>query len=119
MRKRILGPDVAQGSASNAMGGDSQNDELTLYPDDDDGDDYEFADLAADSHAEVHASLCRDFDAICEVCSSASIAKAEGASVVFSLALQNLNAGTYRYSAVADKAEALEPLRIVEGTAAP
>lgn len=42
---KILGSYVAPGSASDVMGGDSRDDELTPYFDDDDGDGWDFADV--------------------------------------------------------------------------
>lgn len=118
MRARIIGADVALDSASHSIGGDSHDDELKLYPDDDDGDDWDFDDVPVDSHVDVRASVCRDFDSNPEICRSASLAVLEDASGVFILVLQNINGTTGRHSVMVVKADALECPCVVGETAA-
>lgn len=56
-RAGIFGSGGTPGSPSGAVGGDSQDDELASYPDDDNGDDWDFSDVPVDSYVDVHASL--------------------------------------------------------------
>lgn len=65
---RISGSDGASGSCAGAGGDDSRDEELAPKPDDDDGDDWYFADVPVDSRADGCAGLRRDFDDICELC---------------------------------------------------
>lgn len=54
---RFFGSHGARCSAFGAMSSVSRKDELTFYSDDIDSDDWEFADVPADSHVDVRASL--------------------------------------------------------------
>lgn len=47
------------------MGGDLLDDELPLYTDNGDGDDWDFADEPVDSHFDVKAIVLRELDVIC------------------------------------------------------
>lgn len=111
---RIFGPNVAPSSASDAMGGYSRDDELTFYLDEDDGYNWDFADLPVDPQVVVRVSLRRDFKAIRYLCRLANLAIPENASGVFSLSLQNLNAILKRDSAVAANADAFKRVCVVE-----
>lgn len=73
-RARIFGPDADLGSASGAISDDPHENEHMPYPDEDDGDDWDFADGPVDPHVEVRASHRQDFDAIHELCQSATVA---------------------------------------------
>lgn len=102
-RARILRPDATPGSPSDAMGSDLHDDELTPYPDEDNGDSWYLADVTGNSHVNVRTSLRREFYAIRKLCGSAKAAAPEDGSSVLILALQNLNATTERDSAVTAK----------------
>lgn len=69
------------------------------YPYEDSGDDWDFAHVPVDTHADVRASLGTELDSICELYYSAKAPVPENPGVVFSLVLQNLNSITERYSA--------------------
>lgn len=116
-RAKTLCSDGGLHAASNVMGDDSHDGELTPYSDDVDVSDLEFADVPVDSYVGVPASIPRDFDAICEVCRSANVAVPEDVRGVFGLVVQNLKAIKERNSAVAGKADVLERVHIVEKTA--
>lgn len=77
--------DGAPGSASDALAGDLHNDEFMPYSDDEDGDEWDFADAPVDSLADFHASLRQNFYAIRELDSSDNAAVPEEASILFSL----------------------------------
>lgn len=79
-------------SASDTLGGDLQDKEFTLSPDDSDSDSCDFADGPVYSHGDARANLRRAFKAICDLRNSANGAIPEHATGVFTLALQNLNA---------------------------
>lgn len=117
-RGRSFGRYVALRSVSGAMGGESCDKELTPYYDEDDGDQWELVHVPADFHINVCAILRGDFDAIHELCRSASVAVPEHTGGVFSLGLQNLNAIEEQDYAVAAKPYALKRVRVVEETAA-
>lgn len=68
------------GLARGVVGGDLRKDELAPYPDDDDVDDWGFADVPADSHVEVCVSLHWAFNATCELFHFTSVAVPEHAS---------------------------------------
>lgn len=117
-RARISGSHGALGLASGAMGSSSCDNELTPYPDDDMETVGTFSNVPVDSHLDVCASLCRDFDAISLLYSSANVSVLEEPSDVFSLALQSPNAIAGCDAAVAAKAVALERVCLVEETVA-
>lgn len=94
LRARIFGLNVAPGSASDSMRGDSRDHELTPYPGEGDGKDWDFIDVLVVPHVDVRASLRLAFNAIRQLCSSANVAVPEDTSGFFSLALQNLNSTT-------------------------
>lgn len=107
-RARILGSDGTLCFISGAVDSDLHDDEIVPYPDDNQGDDWDFADVPVDSHVNVCANHSRYVDAIREVCCSANVAVLADASEVFSLALQNLDAIMKRPSAVASMTVARE-----------
>lgn len=74
--------------------------------------------MPADPHVDDQASLCRDLDALKQLCSSASVALSEDVSGVISLELQDVNAITECHSVVTAKAEVLERASVVEKTSA-
>lgn len=67
MRARILGSEGATGVITAATGGESCDNELVAYFDEQNGDDLYFAVVPVDSHVNIPASLCRNFDAIHEL----------------------------------------------------
>lgn len=113
-RARILSSNGAPDSVSDAMQSALSDPERLLYPDNDYGHDWDFADVPVDSQDAVCCSLRRNFDAICKLCRSANVAVLKDASTVLRLALQNLNAITERCSSASFKAKSLERVRIIE-----
>lgn len=95
--------DDVLGSAPDAMGSDSGDDELTPHSDNDNDDDWDFADGPVDFHIDALASPPQGFDAIRELRRLAGVAVPEEGSDIFIFALQNLNAIMERDSAVAAK----------------
>lgn len=91
--------------------------ELTLYPDDDNGEDWDSADVLIDSHVYIHASLWQNLDAIRDLCHLANVAVPEVASCIFGLALQNLKSISVRNIAAAAKDVVLEHVPVLEETA--
>lgn len=57
----------ALGLASTAVAGDLHQYKLASYPDGDSVDFRSFSDGAIDSHDDFCASLCRDFDTLCDL----------------------------------------------------
>lgn len=100
---KIFGLDSAMGSSSGAMNRATPNGELTPYPDDDDGNQSDFADDPFHSHDDVRARLLPDFTAVHKLCPSASPAKPGDFSGVLTMALQNVDAIPERNSAGASK----------------
>lgn len=100
------------------MGCDSSEDELDQYSDGDDGDDWDIDDVAVDSRFDVRASLCRYFDAFCDLCRSVNIVVPEDVIEVFSIALHILNAITEHDSTGAAKDSVLQRVHVIEETAA-
>lgn len=115
---RILGPEAAPSSPSSAMGGDTRDEELTTYPGERDGGDWDFPDVPIDPHFNFCASLRQHFDAICKLCGSANMTVPEDATGVYSLAWQSLNVITEGDSSAATKPDALKCVRVVDETAA-
>lgn len=101
------------GSSSNATGGDSSDDALTPYLDDDEGNDLGIADLPVDSPVDS-ASPRQEFDFTCKLCRLANLAVHENNRVVFSSALQNINSITEGESPVSVKADGLKCVCVVE-----
>lgn len=64
---RIFGSDDNPGWACGVVGGDSRDDELAPYYDDD-GDYWDFGDVPVDFYVDICASLRRDFENIPELC---------------------------------------------------
>lgn len=95
------------------MGGGSGDDEVVSHRNNDDGDDWYFADVPVDSHIDVPGSLSRGLEAIRDFCHGANAPVPEGACGVLSLALKNRKSNTERDSAVPTKAMALERVPIV------
>lgn len=81
---RIFGSDGTFRLASAAEGGYLRNDELAHYPDDDDGDDWDFADVLVDSHVDVRAINLQVPDGIRALCRLANVVLHENARNVFS-----------------------------------
>lgn len=96
------------------MGGDSCDEELMPFPDDENGPDWELTDVPVVSHVHVSASLRQYLDVIREPDRSAKMTVPEDGSGVFTLALRNLNDITECKFAVAAKADALERVPIVK-----
>lgn len=114
---RIFGSCGTSVLASGVLGGDLHEDGLPPYPDDDDGDGWDFADVPFHSHVDVHARLVRGFDTVYKFFHSANVAVPKNASRVLSLAWQSVMAITGRGSVEASNAVALECMRAVEETA--
>lgn len=89
---RSFGCEAAPGSASCATGGRPRDDELILHTNEEKGNDWDFAHVPVDPHVNVCARLCRDFDAIRELCCSINVSIPENTSGVASWALLNLKA---------------------------
>lgn len=71
-----FGSDFTTGWASRAVGGVSCDDELTPNYDDD-GDDWDFADVPVDLHVAVFDKHLRDFESTREFCCLDSVAASE------------------------------------------
>lgn len=55
------------------MNDDSRDKESMFYPDDENRDDWDFADALVDCHVNVRASPRGNVDAVCKLCSSANV----------------------------------------------
>lgn len=64
----FLAPIPLPGLAYDVMAGNSCDEELMDYPDEDDGDDWDFADVPADPQVNVRADLRLKFDASSHSC---------------------------------------------------
>lgn len=111
---KILGRGSTLRLACDAVGGDYREDELTLYPPDDDVDTGKIADGLVDSHVHVHASLRRELHAILELCHSGNVAVPVDANGFFNFALQSLSAMLECNSAMAAKAVVLRCMHVGE-----
>lgn len=100
------------------MGGGSHDRELAPYPFDDDGDDWDLADVLVDSLVDLSAIIHLELNLISKLCGSANVIVRGDDIGVFSLALQNLNACSEPKSVEAMRAFSLERVRIDEETAA-
>lgn len=107
---------VLQGSVSGAVDAESCNCELAQHPDDDDGNNWNFADVPVSCHVDVGASLCQDFESISGMCCSANVAVPGDAGRVSSLFLPKLDAIMEWKSATAAKDMALERVHVNEKT---
>lgn len=63
----VPGNDSTSSLVHEAEVSDCCKDDITWYPDRDDADDLNFAAMPPDSHINVLASLCREFQAICQI----------------------------------------------------
>lgn len=62
------------------MGSGSYEDEFAPYPGDDDGADWDFADVPGSFYIDVYGNPRRDFDDICALCHSVDVALPEDVS---------------------------------------
>lgn len=82
VHKRISGSGCGPGSAFGSVSGDLQEDELVPHlGDNDDGNDWEFADVLVDSHFDVRASRCPNLNAVSKLCPSTKVVVLEDATV--------------------------------------
>lgn len=86
-----FGADVALGSASKVMGGESSVDEVTPYHDEEHGDGWDLADGPVDPPAYFRNIIRQGIDTICYLCRLANMDVPEDGSSVFSMAGQNIN----------------------------
>lgn len=86
-RTRVLSPNCTHVSVSDAMGCDMLDNELTPYPENDNSDDWDFANVPVDPHIDICASLRRHYDGVQELGRSTNAALSENADSVFSLRL--------------------------------
>lgn len=91
-RARLLGLDGSPSWASHPHGGHLCSNAPSLYAENDDTGDCNFDSVAAAFVVDVCASLREELHAISELCRSSSIAIAENANGLFSMALQNMDA---------------------------
>lgn len=83
---RNFGPKVALGFVSDAMGGDSHENELFPYHDEENDNDLDFAYVPVDSHVHFRTSPLRFFDAIRKLCRPTNVTVPDDPRVLFSLA---------------------------------
>lgn len=79
----ISGSEGTRGLASKAVGGDSRDDDLVLHPDKDDGPNWGFANVHADSHVDVLASLYPNVMVIREILRFSKFYGDEGCQRIF------------------------------------
>lgn len=117
-RARILGYEDAPISAVGGHGGNSWGDLPTTYPDGDDADVEDFADVPISFNVDVRGWLNQEFDAIGKLCHTTKAAVPDNENGVFSLAWQNLNAVLLHYFAIAARMTLLEHVCVDEETEA-
>lgn len=109
---------VLNGSASGVMGGHLHDVELIPFPEDGDGDGWEFAVVPVDSHVNFRASPRPDFESVRDIWGSSIVSIPENVSSPFVLTLQNVNGDTEQESEVASNAVTLEYMDEFEETTA-
>lgn len=115
---RILSFDGTLGSAFGAHGGNSCDDVLTPFPDDDDTDGWDFADGHVNSHVDVCALYIQESNDLTVLWCSANATGLGNPNRVVYMEVQNMDAVAERNLAVAPSATALEPLHVTKETKA-
>lgn len=101
--KKIFDSDRASGFTSGVIDVASRDDERTSYPEDDNGDSWDIADVPVEFHVAFLVSLRQELKAIRKLCRSTNVAIPESARWVVRLALRVLNTTSEHNSAVSAK----------------
>lgn len=115
---KIFGSAGTKAFLSGGVSRGSWKNRVPPYSDDNDENDWDFAEVPVNPHVHVRANLCRGLDAIAKLTRLANVETFEDSSSVFRLALHNLNTFAECNSAVAARPVALKRLPLVKGAAA-